>query len=68
MTGSCALWAAREAGLGERMALRHFDSLCGGFEKALRASAEELTAQGFAKAAELSERILRTGGIRRMMR
>ena len=60
--------AAREAGLGERMALRHFDSLCGGFEKALRASAEELTAQGFAKAAGLAERILRTGGIRRMMR
>lgn len=60
--------AAREAGLGERMALRRFDTLCEGFEKALRISAEELATQGFAKAPELAERILATGGIRGVRR
>ena len=56
--------AAREAGLGERMALRRFDALCEDFEKALRSAAEELTTQGFARATELAERILMTGGVR----
>ena len=55
--------AAREAGLGERMALRRFDALCDRFEEALRNSAEELASQGFSKASKLAERILATGGI-----
>ena len=45
-------------------ALRRFDALCEGFEKALRSTAEELTTQGFARATELAERILMTGGVR----
>ncbi len=60
--------AAREAGLGERMALRRFDALCEGFEDALRSSAEELAAQGISKAPELAERILTTGGVRGVKR
>ena len=60
--------AAREVGLGDRMALRRFDALCESFEGALRASAEELMSQGFSKAPELAERILATGGIRGIRR
>ena len=60
--------AAREVGLGDRMALRRFDALCESFEGALRASAEELMSQGFSKAPELAERILATGGIRGLRR
>ena len=55
--------AAREAGLGERMAMRRFDAMAARFRKALHESATELVHDGYLKAAELEERILDTAGI-----
>ena len=54
--------AAKEVGLGERMAMRHFDTLCERFTGALHESAEELAESGFLKARELEQKILETGG------
>jgi serine/threonine-protein kinase HipA len=54
--------AAKEVGLGERMAMRRFDALREHFRPALHAAAEELAAAGFPKALELEQRILETGG------
>ena len=56
--------AARDAGLGERMAMRRMKDMCGRFRSALRESVEEMTAAGYGKAEEMGERILQTGGIR----
>ena len=58
--------AAREVGLGRRMALGRFDDLCGRFEKALEESSKELSALGFVQSEKLRKRILRNGGIRRV--
>ena len=55
--------AARDVGLGERMAMRRFDEMCRRFKPALHESAEELIAAGYDKAAELEGRILQSGGI-----
>ena len=55
--------AARDAGLGERMAMRRFDEICRRFKPALHESAEELVAAGYDKAAELEARILQSGGV-----
>ena len=55
--------AARQAGIGERLALRRFDDLKEKLPEALRSAAGELLAQGFAAAPELAETILRKGGI-----
>ena len=56
--------AAREAGLGERMAMRRFDAMADRFRKALHESAAELVHAGYPKAAELEERILDTAGVK----
>jgi len=56
--------AAREVGLGERMAMSRFDAMCRRFRPALHAAAEELAAEGFPKAYVLEQRILETGGER----
>lgn len=56
--------AAREAGLGERMAMRRFHAMCERFRPALHAAAAELKAEGFPKALALEQRILETGGAR----
>ncbi len=58
--------AAGVIGLGERMAMRRFDRMCGQFRAALRESAEELTSVGFPKAEEMEQRILQSGGISRI--
>ena len=50
--------AAKEVGLGERMATRRFDAMCEKFRPALHASAEELAAAGFPKAIEMEQRII----------
>ena len=55
--------AARDVGLGERMAMRRFDEMCRRFKPALHESAEELIAAGYNKAADLEGRILQSGGI-----
>ena len=55
--------AAREIGLGERMAMRRFDAMAARFRTALHASAEELTGAGYPAAAEIESRILAHAGI-----
>lgn len=49
--------AAKECGLGEKVAMSRFDRLSSGFEKALDTAADKLTAQGFEKAVYLRDRI-----------
>ena len=52
--------AAKEIGLGEKIALAHFDSLADRFPRALDDATERLCADGFTQAEELRGRILRT--------
>lgn len=54
--------AAKEAGLGRRLAMRRFDDLHERFEDALKAATEVLEAQGFKTIGNLRERILDLGG------
>lgn len=55
--------AAREAGLGVRMAMGRYRSMVEQFIPALRDAAKTLSGQGFATAPELAEKILKTVGI-----
>lgn len=55
--------AAKEVGLGERMAMRRFDNICNQFKSALHKSAEELSDAGYPMASEMEKRILQSGGI-----
>lgn len=55
--------AAREAGLGEKMAMKYFNEMSNSFEAALTEAARRLIGMGFPKAAAIRERILQTGGI-----
>ena len=57
--------AAKDAGLGERIAMRRLEDLRNRFQAALHSSAEELAAAGYPLAEELEQRILREGGIRK---
>ena len=59
--------AAEEAGIGRRMALRRLDRLCDGFEEALKQAAGLLRDAGFANVTEIGEKILATGGYRRLL-
>ena len=59
--------AAREVGLGERMAMRRFDAMVERFRAALHASAEDLLAAGYPKAAQIEDKILKTAGIKSVM-
>ena len=59
--------AARDAGLGERMAMRRFDELRDRFRTALHLSAEELSDTGYPLAQEIERRILQAGGIKHFM-
>ena len=54
--------AAKEVGLGERMAMRRFDAMCEEFRPALHSSASELAAAGYPRALDLEQRILESGG------
>ena len=56
--------AAGEAGIGERIAMLRFFRMRDQFRAALHQSAEELSAQGYQKAAWLEDKILSGGGIR----
>ena len=60
----CFRLAAREAGLGERMALQRFDAMANRFRSALHESAAELAHDGYVKASALEDRILQSAGIR----
>ena len=59
--------AAHEVGLGERMAMAHFDRLCESFPQALNDSAEELTASGLPGCNLLRDQILLRGGYHNLM-
>ena len=56
--------AAKDAGLGERMAMRRFDDICVRFRKALREATKELVSAGYPKAEDMEARILKSGGIK----
>ena len=51
--------AAKDAGLGEKIAIKHFRNMRDHFKTALHASAAELTEAGYAVALELEERVLK---------
>ncbi len=53
--------AARETGLGEALAMDRLEQLSVRFTRALKAAAEELAAQGYAKAFEIRDRIIQAG-------
>ena len=59
--------AAREVGLGERMALRRFDAMAERFRMALHESAVDLARDGYNKAIELENRILENAGIKSVL-
>lgn len=56
--------AAKEIGLGDRIAMNHFDDMCKRFCPALHEAAAGLSATGFSNAAQIEARILESGGIR----
>ena len=56
--------AAREVGIGEKLAIKRFFAMAQQFEAAITSTAEELTGKGFTNAAQLCEQILLTGGYR----
>lgn len=55
--------AAREAGLGVRMAMQRYHRMVEAFVPALRAASEVMQKEDFSEAAEITEQILQTGGI-----
>ncbi|MCD8196903.1 MAG: HipA domain-containing protein [Lachnospiraceae bacterium] len=57
--------AAKEVGLGAKMAMNRFDAMVSDFEKALISAGKELKEQGFAEASRISESVLHKGGIAR---
>jgi len=54
--------AAREVGLGSRIAMRAFDNQCQKFHKALTDAVSELAGLGFERAEQIGRTIRRTGG------
>lgn len=57
---------AENVGLGVKMAMKRFDRMAEEFEAALRDAGDALEEQGFKGAVSLREKILETGGIRRL--
>lgn len=58
--------AAKEVGIGLRMAIQRFDTIAQEFEQALRQSAEELSQAGYSEAYRIAEEVMKTGGIRNL--
>ena len=56
------LASASAAGLGRKIAAKHFDALANSFENALTETTLELTEQGFTEVKSIKEKILQTGG------
>ena len=48
---------ARKIGLGEKIAMRHFDDIAAKFEDALNQACDELMEKGFVKAEDIKKRI-----------
>lgn len=55
--------AAREIGISGRIAMERFDLIRDRFTSGLKQSAEQLSDSGYPKAAEIRNKIMRTGGI-----
>ncbi len=60
--------AAKNIGLGERIAMKRFSNMCEHFPVALSVSADKLTEEGYENASEMKRRILANGGIRNIAR
>ena len=58
--------AAAEVGLGKKIAMKHFDSLAGNFERALKQAVTEVKDKGFPRAEAFGERILAGCGYRNL--
>lgn len=58
--------AAREAGIGEKLAMQHFDRIADSFENALHDSGKELMDKGFSQTGMICDSILRCGGYRKI--
>ncbi len=54
--------AADEAGIGKKIALKHFDDLANGFEAAIKEAVYMAKENGFKNAGKLSEKFVRAGG------
>jgi serine/threonine-protein kinase HipA len=50
--------AANECGIGERFALKIFDDMVNGFEKALNTASDKLADEGFKTVVEIKRRVL----------
>jgi serine/threonine-protein kinase HipA len=56
--------AAVRCGLGEKLALKHFDDMYDRFYDALKRAADELAGQGFKDVYDIYDRILLSGGLK----
>jgi serine/threonine-protein kinase HipA len=56
--------AAVRCGLGEKLALKHFDDMYDRFYGALKRAADELAGQGFKDVYDIYDRILLSGGLK----
>lgn len=54
--------AAADAGLSKKLALKHLDMMAGSFEDALKEAARKLTEDGYPKAKDIMDQILKNGG------
>lgn len=62
----CFQRAASWCGIGEKIAMKHFDALANCFEATLKEAAECLAAEGMEYARTLQKRIVECGGYRRL--
>lgn len=59
---------AHQVGLGVKMAMKRFDRMVNGFEKALNKAKKELTDQGFPYMDSICEQVLKKGGINQFLK
>lgn len=55
--------ASNEIGLNPKIAMEHFDNMKAKFCKALQSASDKLSGEGFTKAEEIKNKILKVGGI-----
>ena len=67
ISGEAFRVAARRVGIGEKIAMTHFEEMVRRFKEALLQSAYELTVKGYTKAPEIEGRILQYGGIKKYL-
>ena len=57
--------ATVQVGIGTKMAMKRFDSMVSGFSDAMNQAKAELKQQGFGQVEQISEQIMKKGGIRK---